>query len=346
MCTAKPVAFDDGPSTNTINQEFSANRTQLLKQNAIESENHLMPITSSTDAMPLNIALSHNPFGLDTVKNDTSVVHLNAIQTTSQTTKMTTSSTETAVNPSKIVRYDSFSTSAPKITAQKVDIANHSSDASNELNLAALSTDGNQQANNFKRLKSLARIQPNIKSNGQPVDTMKTSNEQNASEHFSATKFNAFKSVGKKSPVRTNDDNFTSESSSQPQTTVHQSTTIITTKATIQSVFLDHLNNFNETNSNIDSINNNKINPNTQSQDTVDDTEVLSRTERSVQIAANKRKRLHNDSNNADRIERSANFSLSKATKRIQLLIKGRFLQMLPDGTVNGTQDDQSEYSK
>lgn len=76
------------------------------------------------------------------------------------------------------------------------------------------------------------------------------------------------------------------------------------------------------------------------------DAEILSRTERSVQIASNKRKRLHNDSSNAERIERSAIFSLSKSTKRIQLLIKGRFMQILPVGTVNGTQDDQSEYSK
>ncbi|XP_055313955.1 ras guanine nucleotide exchange factor Q [Sitodiplosis mosellana] len=339
MCTAKPVAIVGGGGGLSTNDFTPANRTQLLKRNAIESENRLMLTTPSNDAMPLNISLSHNPFGLDTVKNDTSVVkwHVNATQP-ARTTKSTSTS---AVNPSKNIRHGSISTTT---TTPKVAITNHSSDASNELNLAALSGDGNQQPNNFEQLKVLARTQPNIKSNDQPVDTTKTStNEQNATRHFSATKFNVFKLVGKKSPTRPSDGNFTTELPTKQTTTIHQST--ITTKATIQSVFLDHLNNFNDTKSpNIDSISNDNINPNTQTQDMVD-AEILSRTERSVQIAANKRKRLHNDSNNAERIERSANFSLSKATKRIQLLIKGRFLQMLPDGTVNGTQDDQSEYT-
>lgn len=219
-------------------------------------------------------------------------------------------------------------------------IANHSADASNGLNLAALSDDGNQRPDNFKRLKSLARTHTNIKSNGQLVDSTKTPNKQNATQHFTAI---ALKAIRKKSLARTSDDVFSTKSPVIQQTT-HQST--ITTKATIQSVFLDHLNNFNETKSqHNDSINNDNMNPNNQSQDMVN-AEILSRTERSVQIASNKRKRLHNDTSSAERIERSTNFSLNKATKRIQLLIKGRFLQMLSDGTVNGTQDDQSEYGE
>lgn len=48
-----------------------------------------------------------------------------------------------------------------------------------------------------------------------------------------------------------------------------------------------------------------------------------------------------------DRNERSANLSHIMGTARkIQLLMKNRLIQILPDGTVNGTQDDQSEYSK
>lgn len=82
-----------------------------------------------------------------------------------------------------------------------------------------------------------------------------------------------------------------------------------------------------------------------------DDEVILSRTERSAQLKLSdmKRKRIQRNQHGnlfEKRIERSANLSLSKATKRIQLLIKGRFLQMLPDGTVNGTHDDTSEHSK
>lgn len=48
-----------------------------------------------------------------------------------------------------------------------------------------------------------------------------------------------------------------------------------------------------------------------------------------------------------DRNERSANMSHIKGTARkIQLLVKNRLIQILPDGTVNGTQDYQSEYSE
>lgn len=47
---------------------------------------------------------------------------------------------------------------------------------------------------------------------------------------------------------------------------------------------------------------------------------------------------------NLERNERSAN--LSHITSKIQLFIKNRLLQILPDGTVNGTQDDSSDYSE
>ncbi|KAG5682019.1 hypothetical protein PVAND_011411 [Polypedilum vanderplanki] len=47
-----------------------------------------------------------------------------------------------------------------------------------------------------------------------------------------------------------------------------------------------------------------------------------------------------------DRNERSANLShITGSTRKIQLYIKNRFLQLLPDGTVNGTTDDLSDYT-
>jgi hypothetical protein len=48
-----------------------------------------------------------------------------------------------------------------------------------------------------------------------------------------------------------------------------------------------------------------------------------------------------------DRNERSANLShITGSARKIQLYIKNRFLQILPDGTVNGTMDDLSDYCK
>lgn len=61
---------------------------------------------------------------------------------------------------------------------------------------------------------------------------------------------------------------------------------------------------------------------------------------------ANKRKKRLKTNSNLERNERSANLSLAKTSKRIQILMKGRLLQILPDGTVNGTQNDESDHSK
>uniref|UniRef100_A0A1B0FRL2 Uncharacterized protein n=1 Tax=Glossina morsitans morsitans TaxID=37546 RepID=A0A1B0FRL2_GLOMM len=52
----------------------------------------------------------------------------------------------------------------------------------------------------------------------------------------------------------------------------------------------------------------------------------------------------NNNKNNLDRNERSTLSHLSGPSRKIQLYIKNRFIQLMPDGTVNGTQDDQSEY--
>lgn len=314
MCAAKPVAFHPSPGN------FQVNRSHSLMRNAIESENPL--ISSSTDAMPLNISLSHNPFGLNALKNGTTLAKW-LTNATKRPRKMAEKPSEK--NISRILA----------ATMREVSIATHPLNASNELNLDAVSED------KFKRLKSLAKTLPNLPSTGQAMDTTPTSNtlnEQSATQHNTETNYNVTKLSGVE---------FAHSTKSPNMQTTHQPT--ITTKATIQSVFLDYLTNFNGIKSqHIDSIiHNDKLRDANQSLDMamVNDM-ILSRTERSVQLATNKRKLLRNDSSNADRIERSANFSLTKAAKRIQLLIKGRFLQMVPDGTVNGTQDDQSEYSE
>ncbi|CAK1594118.1 unnamed protein product [Parnassius mnemosyne] len=47
------------------------------------------------------------------------------------------------------------------------------------------------------------------------------------------------------------------------------------------------------------------------------------------------------------RAQRSANLSHITGTSRtIQMFLKNRYLQLLPDGTVNGTTDGNSVYSK
>lgn len=75
----------------------------------------------------------------------------------------------------------------------------------------------------------------------------------------------------------------------------------------------------------------------------------LSRADRSVHMPASNStgKRSTKRQRDLERNERSANLShITGATRKIQLYIKNRFLQILPDGTVNGTHDDTSDYSK
>ncbi|GLV45100.1 branchless [Carabus blaptoides fortunei] len=49
----------------------------------------------------------------------------------------------------------------------------------------------------------------------------------------------------------------------------------------------------------------------------------------------------------AVRSERSTNLShITGSARKIQMYVKNRHLQILPDGTVNGTSDDTSDYSK
>lgn len=55
----------------------------------------------------------------------------------------------------------------------------------------------------------------------------------------------------------------------------------------------------------------------------------------------------NNDNNsNLDRNERSTLSHLAGPSRKIHLYIKNHFLQLLPDGTVNGTQDETSEHSE
>jgi len=84
--------------------------------------------------------------------------------------------------------------------------------------------------------------------------------------------------------------------------------------------------------------------------------QILSRTERSISrngnnSNANGAKRVRSGGNKTkttlERNERSANLShITGSARKIQLYIKNRFLQLLPDGTINGTTDDQSDFSK
>lgn len=63
----------------------------------------------------------------------------------------------------------------------------------------------------------------------------------------------------------------------------------------------------------------------------------------SVILAGQQRKK----NSNLERNERSANLShITGTARKIQLLIKNRLIQILPDGTVSGTQDDGSDYSE
>lgn len=85
-----------------------------------------------------------------------------------------------------------------------------------------------------------------------------------------------------------------------------------------------------------------------------DSQRVLSRTDRSVDLvilnnslSGVKRVKNYSKASILERNERSTNLShIAGSTRRIQLYIKNRFLQILPDGTVNGTTDDSSEHSE
>lgn len=70
---------------------------------------------------------------------------------------------------------------------------------------------------------------------------------------------------------------------------------------------------------------------------------ILSRTDRSL----GNKKRQRNP--HLDRNERSANLShhhMSSSARRKQLLIKNHYLQILPDGTISGSTDRNSEFSE
>lgn len=91
---------------------------------------------------------------------------------------------------------------------------------------------------------------------------------------------------------------------------------------------------------------------------TASSNQILSRTDRSVHLNSSNSKnssvsgakRVKNNKtklSTLERNERSANLShITGSARKIQLYIKNRFLQLLPDGTVNGTTEDMSDYSK
>lgn len=91
---------------------------------------------------------------------------------------------------------------------------------------------------------------------------------------------------------------------------------------------------------------------------TASSNQILSRTDRSVHLNSSNSKnssvsgakRVKNNKtklSTLERNERSANLShITGSARKIQLYIKNRFLQLLPDGTVNGTTEDMSDYSE
>jgi hypothetical protein len=91
--------------------------------------------------------------------------------------------------------------------------------------------------------------------------------------------------------------------------------------------------------------------------------QTLSRRDRNIFVYNNSSNKINNNnlllkhiksknnnkvkSLNLDRNERSANLShITGTARKIQLYIKNRFLQLLPDGTVNGTTNELSDYSE
>lgn len=74
---------------------------------------------------------------------------------------------------------------------------------------------------------------------------------------------------------------------------------------------------------------------------------ILQRADRSVNTKRTKNNSNKTKMSHLDRNERSANLShITGGARKIQLYIKNRFLQLLPDGTINGTTDDLSDFSE
>lgn len=308
MCNVKPLA---------INNEMTVNRTQALTQDVIESENHFGL---------WNASLNRTSFGL------------NAMQMKNISNEM---GDPTKTNVTQLEKFEENKRNQNRTTHNLVSTShamistdtNGSPQSTNKLILATLKASPEQ--NRFQMHRSLASRMMN-KKDDEEFDKLSTS-----------TKSSLDLPLNLEQKLQSTDSPIHSTTTITANIKQQLTTTELTTKSYSQSVFLDY------SSKHIVKLNRSSDRSLQPSQDSilkieqVDDEIILSRTDRSVHISLNKRKKLiQNDTENLERIERSANLSLAKATKRIQLLIKSRFLQLLPDGTVNGTQDEDSEYSE
>lgn len=294
-----------------ISNEMTVNRTQALTRDVIESENHFSL---------WNASLNRNSFGLSAMqmKNISN-------EMPDRAKKDATQSEHFEENKRNKNRTTDNLVSTPH--AMISTNTNDSLQSTDELNVATLKS--SPELDKFHMHKSLAsRI--TSKNDDEEIDKLSIPSTSLLDEPLNHVQ----KMPSIDNPIHSTAAKTTTTANIKRQLT----TTKVTTKSYFQSVFLDY------SNRHIDS----KLNPTPILKfEQEDDEIILSRTDRSVHIPLNKRKKLiRNDTENLERIERSANLSLAKATKRIQLLIKSRFLQLLPDGTVNGTQDEDSEYSE
>lgn len=307
MCTAKPLA---------INNEMTVIRTQAFTRD----ENHFSL---------WNASLNRNSF------------ELNAMQMNNVSNEM---ADRAKMNATQLKKFEENKRNKNPTTHDLVSKphamisknTNNSTQSTDQLNLATLKA--SLEPNRFQLHKSLASRITSTK-NDEKINKLSVFTTSSLDQPLNQPLNHEEKSQSTDNPIHST----TTANIKKQQLT----TTKVTTKSYFQSVFLDY------SNKHIDKLNRSSATSLQSTEDSilkfeqVDDEIILSRTDRSVHIPFNKRKKLiRNDTENSERIERSANLSLAKATKRIQLLIKSRFLQLLPDGTVNGTQDEDSEYSE
>lgn len=353
MCTARPLTIND--------HNISINRTQ----NVIESENYIISIdgptttrtrTTSTSTRSTPTTVHHKSF-------DSLQPHpFESNARKKKKTKSRKSHTTPATNVVQFERKDTENTETENCTTRDLILmptnSNDSLQSAYELNLASVSESSkHDRFQMHKSLASRAMIETETKNKSKIVNTIAARPVNGEHKSPSIKTIDSIDTITATTASTTTTTTFVATATQNIVTST--ATATATVKSTIQSVFLDYLNNNINGTTDLQPIDEPNLSLNTTNDDRKDfepspidsisaeDETILSRTDRSVHVQIDKRKKLlRNDTDNLERIERSANLSLSKATKRIQLLIKGRFLQLLPDGTINGTQSEESDYSK
>lgn len=383
-CSAKPITLASHQYDNhQANDSVTIGKNDLNGARNLSDSMEMGYLSNNTAAAhalqanataPTNTDVTHR-IAVDTIK----AIFLNSNFTNKLNVSPTTDSNDhrtlTEIK-SKIALNDRDATE----TASSMNLPkNRSSTSATELNLDSMYEVKQEKFETNESPSTRQTTTTNAKINDQTnAPTIAHSEDTNGDKRDALKSSNLIKSAAEISQIHANEtlsshSTFaTTHQSSITEATTQTSATASTSATTIQSVFLEYSTNFNGTNSrrfdtihegydgsrgkgdhsksDDDSRRDGSDKNTIAKKNAVDDEAVLSRTERSVHLTPNnssKRKRpLRNDTANVERIERSANLSLSKANKRIQILIKSRFLQLLPDGTVNGTQNDESEYSK